>query len=227
VSPEAPDAPERPLRADAVRNRELLLAAAREAFAEGGPDVAVRTIAKRAGVGPGTLFRHFPTKRDLLVAVLDGAFAGMAASIDEGLAAEDPWEGLVHVLTATAELQSRDRTVLEAAGPELFGDEHFRRRMDGMMEGIARIIVRGQEAGAVRDDLTPEDLPFIVAALGGATEHCAPLEGDVPPGLWRRYLGLLLDGLRPEGAHPLPARAPTHEQLLAVKVAKGSGALAG
>jgi AcrR family transcriptional regulator len=222
VTTEAPESPERPLRADAARNRELVLAAAREAFAEGGPDVAVREIARRAGVGPGTLFRHFPTKRDLLVAVLDEAFAAMAASVDEALAIDDPWDGLVHVLTSTAELQARDRTVLEAVGPELYGDEHFRLRLDGMQDGMRRLVERAQEAGVVRADLTVEDVPFVVAALGGATEYCTPLRGGCSPGLWRRYLGLVLDGLRPEGAHPLSGPPPTHEQLLAVKTAKVS-----
>ncbi|MEV4422233.1 TetR/AcrR family transcriptional regulator [Patulibacter sp. NPDC049589] len=220
MSTEAPESVERPMRADALRNRERVLAAAQEAFAEGGPDVAVAEIARRAGVGAGTLFRHFPTKQDLMLAVLDATFAGVVTAIDDALAMDDPWDALVQVLTATAEVQARDRTFLSAVGPELFGDEHFVRRNEAMMDGIAELLQRAQKSGVVRDDLAAEDLPFLLAALGGATEHCGGGNIDgVSADLWRRYLGIVLDGLRPAGAHPLPIPAPTRKQLLATKAA--------
>ncbi|WP_051471736.1 TetR/AcrR family transcriptional regulator [Patulibacter minatonensis] len=220
MTTEAPESGVRPMRADALRNRERVLCAAREAFAEGGPEVAVAEIARRAGVGAGTLFRHFPTKRDLLVAVLDVTFESMAGMVEEATALDDPWESVVRVLTVTAEIQARDRTFLQSVGPELYGDEHFVRRNEAMMNAIAALIARAQAAGVVRADLAPEDVPFLVSAVGGTTEHCGGgVIGGVSPELWRRYLGLILDGLRPEGAHELAESAPTREQLLALKAA--------
>ncbi|MGX6448440.1 TetR/AcrR family transcriptional regulator, partial [Patulibacter sp. S7RM1-6] len=204
---------DRPRRADALRNRERVLAAAQDAFAEAGPDVAVAEIARRAGVGAGTLFRHFPSKDDLLVAVLERTFDGMQDLLDRAMALDDPWEGIVLALTLTAEQQACDRTFLEAVGPALFGQEVFRERNARMLERLGELLRRAQDAGQVRDDLAPEDLPFIVAAVGGATEKCPAGVGGVAPDLWRRYLCVVLDGLRPEGAHPLPGAPPTVEQL--------------
>jgi AcrR family transcriptional regulator len=208
------------MRADALRNRDRVLEAARVAFAQGGPDVAVAEILKIAGVGSGTLFRHFATKHDLLIAVLESTFDQLAGTMTEALAMEDPWEAVVHVFTTTAEWQARDQMFLQSVGPELFGEERFIRRNEQMMNQVQELIDRGQRAGVVRDDLTAEDLPFIIGAVGGATQHCAPCAGGVSPDLWRRYLGLVLDGLRPEGAHTLPEGAPTRSQLMAAKAAK-------
>lgn len=218
MSTDAPDTAERPLRADAARNRQKVLAAARIAFAEGGPDVAVSEILKIAGVGSGTLFRHFETKRDLLLAVLEQTFDEFDATIEQALSAEDPWEGLVSMLTAVAEVQARDQAFLQAVGPELFAEESMLQRNAAMMERMGAFIDRAQAAGVVRADLSVVDLPFVISAIGGATQHCAPAAAaGLPPDLWRRYLGIVLDGLRPEGATPLPEAAPTVEQLIAMK----------
>ncbi|WP_210494003.1 TetR/AcrR family transcriptional regulator [Patulibacter sp. SYSU D01012] len=211
---------DRPRRADALRNRERVLEAAQAAFAEAGPDVAVAEIARRAGVGAGTLFRHFPTKDDLLVAVLERTFDGMQDVVDRALAMDDPWEGIVLAMTATAEQQACDRTFLEAVGPALFSTESFRERNVRMLERLGQLLRRAQDAGQVRPDLTPEDLPFLVAAVGGATEKCPMQVDGCAPDLWRRYLCVVLDGLRPEGAHPLPGVPPTVEQLMAAKARK-------
>lgn len=212
---------ERPLRADAQRNRDRVLEAARIAFAEHGPDVAVSEILKIAGVGSGTLFRHFPTKRDLLIAVLERTFDELAGMMDEALALESPWDGVVHVLTATAEFQASDQSFLQSVGPELFAEERFIARNEEMMDKFGDLIARAQAAGVVRADLVAEDIPFIVSALGGSTQACFPTTSvGFSPTLWKRYLGVVLDGLRPEGAHALPEPAPTRAQLVAAKAAK-------
>src|SRR4051794_4588983 len=106
MSTDVPTATERPMRADGRRNRELVLAAARAAFAEGGPDVAVAEIAKRAGVGTATLFRHFATKDDLLTAVLQQIFEQIAQEINEAATVSDPWTSFVQAITAFAEMQA-------------------------------------------------------------------------------------------------------------------------
>ena len=219
MSTEVPDT-ERPKRADALRNRDRVLDAARIAFAEGGPDVAVSEILRIAGVGSGTLFRHFPTKHDLLIAVLEQTFDEMAGSVTEALEMDDPWEALTQVLSTTAEVQSRDQAFLASVGPELFGEGSLRARNEAMMVQLGALVERAQAAGVVRPDLTAADLPFIISAIGGATQQCTPAAAGTPPELWRRYLGFILDGLRPEAAHPLAEPAPTFEQLMAMKAEK-------
>jgi AcrR family transcriptional regulator len=204
----------RPLRADARRNRERVLGAATEVFAEQGPEASVAEIARRAGVGAVTLFRHFPTKHDLLLATLEQGFDDIQTAIDEAESIEDGWEGLVHVLTVCAEIQSRDRAFLESVGPELFREPSLQRRNAERMAHLTRLIERAQADGLVRDDLRAEDLPFLLSAVGGATGKCAA-GGYIAPDLWRRYLGIVLDGMRPAGASPLPVDAPTFEQLTA------------
>lgn len=208
------DTAERPLRADARRNRERVLAAATAVFAEQGADASVAEIARRAGVGAGTLFRHFPTKHDLLLASLEQGFDEVAAAIDRAQACDNSWDALVHVLTVCAEIQARDRAFLESVGPELFQEPTLQRRNIERMAALAAVVERGQKDGLVRDDLRAEDIPFLLCAVGGATGKCGS-GGGVSSELWRRYLGLMLDAMRPAAASPLPVPAPTLAELTA------------
>lgn len=203
----------RPLRVDARRNRERLLAAATEVFAEQGAGAGVAEIARRAGVGAGTLFRHFPTKHELLLAALEGRFDELEAAIAYGETLEDSWAGLVHVLTVCAEIQARDRGFLETVGPELFGEPRLQQRNSEYLASAGALIERTQAAGLVRPDLRAEDLPFLISAVGGATGKCAGTAVD--PDLWRRYFCMILDGIRAPGASTLPVPAPTLTQLTA------------
>ncbi len=211
--PESGEEAARPLRADARRNRERVLAAAAEVFAEQGADASVAEIARRAGVGAGTLFRHFPTKHDLLLATLEAGFDDVQAAIAHAETVDDPWAALVHVLTACAEIQARDRGFLESIGPEIFREPSLQRRNTERMEHLTALVQRAQAAGAVRDDLRAEDVPFLLCAVGGATGKCGA--STLAPDLWRRYLGFMLDGLRPAAATPLPVPAPTLADLTA------------
>jgi AcrR family transcriptional regulator len=214
--PEAPGAADvlRPQRADARRNRERLLEAATAVFAEVGADASVAEIARRAGVGAGTLFRHFPTTHELLLATLELGFDDIQAAIVEAESMDDGWEGLVHVLSVCAEIQSRDRAFLQSVGPELFREPSLQRRNTERMGHLKTLIERAQKDGLVREDLRAEDVPFLLSAVGGATSQCGAA-GEVTPDLWRRYLGIVLDGMRPAGASPLPVPAPTLAQLTA------------
>lgn len=204
----------RPLRADARRNRERVLEAASQVFAEEGIEASVAEIARRAGVGAGTIFRHFPTKHDLLLASLDVGFDEVQVAIDDALEMADPWQGIVHVMTVCAEIQARNRGFLDAVGPELYAEPSLQLRNEERTALLGRVVDRAREAGAVRDDLRAEDLPFLLRAIGAATKTCGN-ENVGPSGLWRRYLGIVLDGLRPEGTSALPVPAPTLEQLTA------------
>jgi AcrR family transcriptional regulator len=202
----------RPLRADARRNRARVLAAATEVFAEQGADAGVAEIARRAGVGVGTLFRHFPTKHDLWLATVELSFEDVQTAIAHAGTLDDPWEGLVHVLTVCAEIQARDRAFLQSVGPELFREPSLQRLNAERMTHLEDLVERARSTGLVRDDLRAEDIPFLLSAVGGSTGQC--LVGCAgAPDLWRRYLGIVLDGLRPAGASPLPAAPPTRAEL--------------
>ncbi|RRR95668.1 TetR/AcrR family transcriptional regulator [Glycomyces terrestris] len=193
----------RPPRADAVRNRRRLLAAAADEFAEYGLDASVADIARRAGVGKGTVFRHFPTKDDLVAAILTDRMDDLHRLGERLLESDDPGAALHEFLTAAAaQRQERDLSFLaEAAGsmPEVAA---ARARM---MDAIDRIVARAAEAGAIRADVTGTDVFLLMCA----PNYVAGSVPDAAPDLWCRYLGIILDGLRPEGARPLPAAAPT------------------
>ncbi|MCF7549359.1 TetR/AcrR family transcriptional regulator [Pseudonocardia sp. WMMC193] len=194
--------PARSLRADAARNRELLLAAAEEEFAERGLDASMADIASRAGVAKGTVFRHFATKEDLVAAIVGDQFAALAVVARELLGAPDAGEALLEFLTvAAAALQRRDLTFLQAfsEGHPMVSD-----RRDQLHAAVGALVDRAQAAGVLRPDVTGTDVFLLVCApVHAAGFHPRP-ESD----LWRRYLGVIFDGLRREGATPLPRPAP-------------------
>jgi AcrR family transcriptional regulator len=190
----------RPLRSDARRNRDRLLAAARELFAERGVDVAMADIARHAGVSNGTLYNRFPTREDLIEAVFTDRLEAMAALAAQALADDDPWRGFAGYLTAVCELQAADRgfNVVVARGLPL--SRAAQRFQEERQAAVARLLDRARRAGALRDDVTVEDLAFVIWGISRTVEMTAGLA----PRLWRRHLALLLDGFRPEAAHPLP-----------------------
>ncbi|MFC7532288.1 TetR/AcrR family transcriptional regulator [Actinoplanes sp. GCM10030250] len=191
------------MRADAARNRALLLAAAEAAFAEHGLDVSVADIAQRAGIGKGTVFRHFPTKEDLLAEVMLDRVHALTGTGERLLTAEDPGAALLEFLTLAADRQQQhDLSVLRdapAVNERLAG---ARIRMFGLIDAL---VDRAREAGAIRTDVTGTDVALLMCAPG----HVAAFAPHGGPDLWRRYLAIIFDGLRPEGARPLPVRAPS------------------
>jgi AcrR family transcriptional regulator len=197
------------LRSDARRNRERLVASARELFAGQGVDVPVEEITRRAGVGMGTLYRHFPTKEDLVDAVLEDAFAELVGLAEEAAAADDAWAGFTGFLEQALARHAANRGLKDM----LATSEHGRQRAQAMRERIRpplrRLIGRAQAQGALRADFTAEDLPLVFWTASRVIETTAAFAPDH----WRRYLGLLLDGLRAEAASPLPAPPLTQAQL--------------
>lgn len=191
----------RRLRADAARNSERLVRAAREVFAEQGPDARLDEIARRAGVGVATLYRRFPDKAVLVRAVLDQAFhERIAPVIEEAAQEEDAGSGLVAVLDATMSLLASEYNTLSAAGD--LGALTMDSR-DAFLEQVMGLVRRAQEEGSVREDLEPEDVPRIMIML---TSVLVTVERGSEG--WRRYLALLSDGLSPEAARPLPPPPP-------------------
>ncbi|MBB4663493.1 TetR/AcrR family transcriptional regulator [Conexibacter arvalis] len=200
---------QRTLRADARRNRERVLAAASAAFAEEGFDVGVAAIARRAGVGTGTLFRHFPTKLELEVAVVLERAAGMSENLQAALAEPDPWEAFTTLMTRIVEQTSSDRCLGQATKPELLGDPRIQELQDELLRGVEEILRRGRDAGVLRRDVTAEDIPVLASAIGTTMERFRTSQ----PELWRRYLGVVLDGLRADGAAPLEPGPPGPDLL--------------
>lgn len=192
----------RPLRADAARNRRLLLAAAADEFAERGLDASVADIARRAGLGKGTLFRHFATKDDLLAAIVLDRIDELNAVGEQLLDAADPGAALLEFLTVAADQQQqRDLSFLQEAG-ELNAD--VVRARERMFRTVHELVDRARGHGAVRTDVTGADVILLMCAPNYVTSYVP----DAPPDLWRRYLAIIFDGLRPEGAHPLPHPPP-------------------
>jgi AcrR family transcriptional regulator len=169
------------LRADARRNLERVLDAATEAFAASGPDASIDDIARLAGVGHGTVCRRFPTKDDLIYAVIERHVAQMQAMAEEALESDDPGEAFFDFARQVAELSMSTpglhRCVVHCGSKP--GAAELEKLAD-------RVVTRAQRAGALRRDVKAEDVRVLVrSALTNA-----------PAGQWRRYLGVVLDGLR-------------------------------
>lgn len=204
---------DRPLRADAERNRQLLLDAARELFAERGLHVSLDDVAKRAGVGVGTAYRRFSSRSELIEALFEERLEQMVARAEQSLEADDPWAGLVAFIERTVEIQAADRGLKEILLGSVEGREkvgRIRERMQPLGEELVR---RAQEAGALRSDFVPQDLPMIQIMLGAVSDASR----TVDPQIWRRYLALILIGIRadPEPA-PLASEPLDWERMAAV-----------
>jgi AcrR family transcriptional regulator len=192
---------DRPLRADARRNREKVLAAARAVFSEHGRDAQIDDVARRAGVGVGTVYRHFPTKEALIEALMVAAFEAIAAQAEAALEVEDPWEAFTSVLWRGAEIMAADRALSEVFASIPGAMESAMPTVEGLTETVAEVIRRAQAAGALRGGLIVDDIPMVMCGIGSATkkEHrCSDA--------WRRHLTIVLDGLRASAASgPLPS----------------------
>ena len=180
----------RPLRADAQRNHDRIVSAAREAFRESGVEVQMEAIARRADVGVGTLYRHFPTKDALIAELGRQKMDDRIAELDTALAAADPWQGLVTVLTNAGRAMARD-----AGLREVFGSVGTAGWCPGEVADCrarqAELLRRLKAADAVRADLTVNDVQAMMCGLAAA------IEGG---GKWRLHVDMMLAGMRPATA---------------------------
>ncbi|MGW3728420.1 TetR/AcrR family transcriptional regulator [Streptomyces sp. NPDC000851] len=196
-------------RADMVRNRRLLLDAAAATFAEHGLDASMGEIAQRAGLAKGTVFRHFPTKEDLLAAIMLQLLDRLAASADRLLEADDAASGLREFMTDGVEALAADRAFCEVIGRPSLQNSVVRDAIADLCVAVEALTARAREQGAVRGDITGTD---IVLLLGGIHQTAAPLLATQPQA-WRRYLELTLDGLRTPHPSELPHQPPDRPQL--------------
>jgi AcrR family transcriptional regulator len=199
----------RPLRQDAARNRERLVAAAREVFGRKGLDASLEEIAREAGVAIGTLYNRFPTRGELVDAAL-GPLAEQGAEIASRAAGmSDPWEGFRLFMEGTCELLAGDRGYADVNRSRIPGTPVIDAARERTWALKAAIVARAKDAGVLRADVESSDLVVLiwgVAATADATR-------DAAPEVWRRHLAILLDGLRPGAAHPLPVPPLTSAQF--------------
>jgi AcrR family transcriptional regulator len=204
-------------RSDAKRNHARLVAAARELFAARGVEVPTRDVARHAGVGIGTLYRHFPERADLVDAVLAESFEELIALAEASLAEDDAWRGFTRFIEEALVLHGRNRGLKDVVET----DEHGRTRAQEMRRRlrplVAKLVARAQERGDLRSDFMPQD----IALLFWGSDRVIELAGDVAPELWRRQLAFVLDGLRSPNPTSLPAPPLSEAQLRRVRTKRG------
>ncbi len=191
-----PDVP-RATRADAVRNRARVLEAGAAVFAEYGLDAQMDDVAGRAGVGVGTVYRHFPTKEALLEALLLDRVGEAIAASREAARADDPWEGFATIMRRAAEMQASDRGFADLLAAGLARTEAVQAAMTELHDAMATVMRRAQAAGSLRADVALDDVPTLMCGL-------ARVVGSSDRPGWERYLAIVLDGLRADRATPLP-----------------------
>lgn len=200
--------PERPLRRDAVRNRERIVEAAREVFGEQGLEAPIEEVARRAGVGIATLYRRFPTRPDLITCVFESKMQAYADAIETALSHADAWDGFCWFVERVCEMQADDHgftDVLTMTFPMAPAFESIR---DRVFRRFVVLVRRAKTAGRLRTDFTPEDLPLILMANAGVIGAT----GTAAPDAWRRIVSLLLQALEAPGRGRLPD-PPTPEQV--------------
>jgi AcrR family transcriptional regulator len=209
--PEPCPAPVRPLRRDAARNRQRVLKAASEVFTERGLDVSLDEVARHAGVGVGTVYRRFPTKEDLVEALFVDRIEAVAALAEDAAEAPDPWSGLVHFMEQAAEMLAGDSGLRQLLMFATYGGDRVWYARQRNAPVVTKLVERVQAAGQLRSDVQPTDIPFILFMLADAAQFAR----GVRPEIWRRYLTLVLDGLRPgrEGVTPFPVAALRPDEM--------------
>ncbi|MEV8289230.1 TetR/AcrR family transcriptional regulator [Streptomyces niveus] len=188
----------RPLRRDAALNRERILHAAREVFGRQGLGVTLDDVARHAGVGVGTLYRRFPTKESLIRALFEEDLRIRQESAENALAHPDPWQGLVDFLTEMTADLAENRGLHEVLMLGEHTSEPIETARGGMLPFLEALIHRAQESGDLRPEVTASDIPVIQHMLYAAAQFTRGRQ----PEIWRRYLDVLLNGLRRRPDNP-------------------------
>jgi AcrR family transcriptional regulator len=198
-----------PRRRDAQERRARLIVAAQREFAARGVDASLEQIARDAGVAIGTLYRHFPTRLDLLIAAFEPRLQEFLDGANKALELDDPWEGFVHYLENLFRVQAGDRGFNDFLSRRFPGNADTERIHDQMCRQIEDVLTRAQRAGEARPDITLADIVNLIWSNGRIIDATSA----TAPNAWRRYLHLMLDAYRAERAHSLPEPPMTYEQL--------------
>jgi AcrR family transcriptional regulator len=186
---------ERPLRADARRNRERVIAAARAVFAEQGREAQVDDVARRAEVGVGTVYRHFPTKEALLRALAEDAFQRISDEAATALEMADPWEAFVYIVERGAQVMAGDRALTEVVMEVPGAMQAAAGAQAELRDRVDEVLRRAQQAGVLRPDLVGDDMGMLMCGIGSAT-----MKPHQCNDAWRRHVAIVLDGLRATSA---------------------------
>ncbi len=205
------------MRKDAARNQQRIVAAARELFAERGLATSLNEIAHHAGVGVGTVYRHFPDREQLIEGLFEERIDQVEAVLQEALEDPDPWHGLTRFLERLIELQAANRGVQQVLLGAAGGLERIAKARARLEPLESEVVRRAHDAGVLRADAGSQDLRILQLMLAPVIDR----SGTVTPELWRRYLALLLEALRatPQPVEPLPVAQPPLEQVDRMMVA--------
>ncbi|UUU33256.1 TetR/AcrR family transcriptional regulator [Streptomyces sp. CA-210063] len=204
-----PDGPAaQPLRSDAERNRERIIAAARTVFGRDGLGASMASVAREAGVGIATLFRRFPTKDDLFDAVFSDRMDAYADAVTTALENPDPWQGFTGYIEAACAMQAADHGFADVLTTTFPGAKAMEKRRNEAYEGMVRLIDRAKATGRLREDFDSSDLVLLHMANAGVVSAT----GDAAPDAWRRVVALLIQSLEAPARGPLPA-SPEHDAL--------------
>ena len=198
-----------PWRRDAQERHDRLIAAAQREFAARGVDASLEGIARDAGVAIGTLYRHFPTRLDLLLAALEPRIREFSVGSEKALEVDDPWEGFVDYLENLFRVQAGDRGFNDFLSRRFPGSADTERIHDQMCLEIEDVLTRAQKSGDVRPDITLADIVNLIWSNGRMIDATS----TTAPNAWRRQLHLMLDAYRAERAHPIPEPPMTEKQL--------------
>jgi len=199
----------RPLRSDAARNRDKLLAAATQVFGERGLDAPLEHIARRAGVSIGTLYAHFPAREALFDAIFPSRLAGLDQIAAHAMAAPDPWDGFAGFTEALFELLAADRGLSDAFAQRFPLSPDVAEACRRGFGHAEQIIGRAHDSGQLRSDFQLADLVCLTWAISQVIRESAAFA----PEAWRRHLAFVLDGLRAPAAHPIPVPPLSPAQL--------------
>jgi AcrR family transcriptional regulator len=198
-----------PQRRDAQESHKRLIVAAQREFADRGVDASLESIARDAGVAIGTLYRHFPTRLDLLMAAFEPRLREFLEGADQALAIDDPWEGFVQYLENLFRVQAGDQGFNDFLSRRFPGSADTERIHDLMCRQIEAVLTRAQEAGKARPDITLADIVNLIWSNG----RIMVATNATAPNAWRRHLHLTLDAYRAERAHPVLEPPMTETQL--------------
>jgi len=199
---------ERPLRRDAERNRQRILHAAAQVFTQRGLDATLDDVARHAGVGVGTVYRRFPDKETLVGELFQDRIDALVAVAEQACAAPDPWQGLVSFLEYAAASMAGDLGMRQLMMFATYGKDRVAYAREQMRPVVSKLVERAQATGALRPDFSATDVPLIAYMLASVGEYAGPVQPD----LWRRYLALIIDGMRATTGDmtglPVPALSP-------------------
>jgi AcrR family transcriptional regulator len=208
------DATDRPLRRDAEINRQRLLTAASELFAQRGLDVTLNDIAHHAGVGVGTAYRRFANKEQVIDALFEQRLDQVAAVAVRAVEDPDAWRGLTTFLERSLQMQLVDRGLTELLNNPHLRQHRVSEARDRIAPLVDAIVDRAKAQGVLRADAEGSDAIFVQVALTAVMDSTR----DVQPALYRRYLTIFLDGMRADRGRltPLPVAAISTEQTHAI-----------